>query len=172
KMKKTIALIALTSLLLVSCKKEAAVEAVAKNPNEGGINLTTSENTDMIKQMNEFASKFDTESIKKLYAPKTVIHDNLKTMTIEENMKNLIFLQSQGVTITLPKDPLVWEVVNNKPDEKTGITNYVISYYEVTFTKGDKKASVILNMNFAIKDGKIQEEWDTYDTAPLTELLK
>ncbi|MEY4085367.1 MAG: hypothetical protein RL074_1154 [Bacteroidota bacterium] len=171
-MKKTIALIALTSLLLVSCKKEAAVEAVAKNPNEGGINLTTSENTDMIKQMNEFASKFDTESIKKLYAPKTVIHDNLKTMTIEENMKNLIFLQSQGVTITLPKDPLVWEVVNNKPDEKTGITNYVISYYEVTFTKGDKKASVILNMNFAIKDGKIQEEWDTYDTAPLTELLK
>lgn len=171
-MKKIIALIALTSLLLVSCKKEAAVEAVAKNPNEGGINLTTSENTDMIKQMNEFASKFDTESIKKLYAPKTVIHDNLKTMTIEENMKNLIFLQSQGVTITLPKDPLVWEVVNNKPDEKTGITNYVISYYEVTFTKGDKKASVILNMNFAIKDGKIQEEWDTYDTAPLTELLK
>jgi hypothetical protein len=171
-MKKTIALIALTSLLLVSCKKEAAVEAVAKNPNEGGINLTTSENTDMIKQMNEFASKFDTESIKKLYAPKTVIHDNLKTMTIEENMKNLIFLQSQGVTITLPKDPLVWEVVNNKPDEKTGITNYVISYYEVTFTKGDKKSSVILNMNFAIKDGKIQEEWDTYDTAPLTELLK
>lgn len=171
-MKKTIALIALTSLLLVSCKKEAAVEAVAKNPNEGGINLTTSENTDMIKQMNEFASKFDTESIKKLYAPKTLIHDNLKTMTIEENMKNLIFLQSQGVTITLPKDPLVWEVVNNKPDEKTGITNYVISYYEVTFTKGDKKASVILNMNFAIKDGKIQEEWDTYDTAPLTELLK
>lgn len=171
-MKKTIALIALTSLLLVSCKKEAAVEAVAKNPNEGGINLTTSENTDMIKQMNEFASKFDTESIKKLYAPKTVIHDNLKTMSIEENMKNLIFLQSQGVTITLPKDPLVWEVVNNKPDEKTGITNYVISYYEVTFTKGDKKASVILNMNFAIKDGKIQEEWDTYDTAPLTELLK
>jgi len=171
-MKKTIALIALTSLLLVSCKKEAAVEAVPKNPNEGGINLTTSENTDMIKQMNEFASKFDTESIKKLYAPKTVIHDNLKTMTIEENMKNLIFLQSQGVTITLPKDPLVWEVVNNKPDEKTGITNYVISYYEVTFTKGDKKASVILNMNFAIKDGKIQEEWDTYDTAPLTELLK
>ncbi|MEY4011066.1 MAG: hypothetical protein RIT22_190, partial [Bacteroidota bacterium] len=69
-------------------------------------------------------------------------------------------------------DPLVWEAVNNKPDEKTGITNYVISYYEVTFTKGDKKASVILNMNFAIKDGKIQEEWDTYDTAPLTELLK
>lgn len=171
-MKKTIALIALTSLLFVSCKKEAAVEAVAKNPNEGGINLTTSENTDMIKQMNEFASKFDTESIKKLYIPGAVIHDNLKTMTIEENMKNLIFLQSQGVTITLPKDPLVWEVVNNKPDEKTGITNYVISYYEVTFTKGDKKASVILNMNFAIKDGKIQEEWDTYDTAPLTELLK
>ncbi|MEY4012386.1 MAG: hypothetical protein RIT22_1510, partial [Bacteroidota bacterium] len=133
-MKKTIALIALTSLLLVSCKKEAAVEAVAKNPNEGGINLTTSENTDMIKQMNEFASKFDTESIKKLYIPGAVIHDNLKSITIEENMKNLAFLQSQGVTITLPTDPLVWEAVNNKPDEKTGITNYVISYYEVTFT--------------------------------------
>lgn len=171
-MKKTIALIALTSLLLVSCKKEAAAEAVAKNPNEGGINLSNSEHTDMIKQMNEYASKYDTVNIKKLYVPKAVIHDNLKTMTIEENMKNLAVLQSQGVTIALPKDPLVWEVVNNKPDEKTGITNYVISYYEVTFTKGDKKASIILNMNFAIKDGKIQEEWDVYDSAPLTELLK
>jgi hypothetical protein len=171
-MKKTIALIALTSLLFVSCKKEAAADVVAKNPNEGGINLTTSENTDMIKQMNVFASKFDTESIKKLYVPGAVIHDNLKLMTIEENMKNLAFLQSEGVTITLPTDPLVWEAVNNKPDEKTGITNYVISYYKVTFTKGDKKASVIFNMNFAIKDGKIHEEWDTYDTAPLTELLK
>lgn len=171
-MKKTIALIAFTSLLFVSCKKEAAADVVAKNPNEGGINLTTSENTDMIKQMNVFASKFDTESINKLYVPGAVIHDNLKLMTIEENMKNLAFLQSQGVTITLPTDPLVWEAVNNKPDEKTGITNYVISYYEVTFTKGDKKASVIFNMNFAIKDGKIHEEWDTYDTAPLIELLK
>ena len=171
-MKKTIALFALTCLLFVSCKKEVATEAVAKNPNEGGINLSTSENTEMIKQMNVFASKFDTESIKKLYVPGAVIHDNLKSMTIEENMKNLASLQSQGVTITLPTDPLVWEVVNNKPDEKTGITNYVISYYEISFSKGDKKTSIMINMNFAIKDGKIHEEWDTYDTAPLTELLK
>jgi hypothetical protein len=171
-MKKTIALIALTSLLLVSCKKEVNAEVAAKNPNEDGINLSTSENTDMIKKMNEYASKFDTLSIKKLYVPKTIIHDNLKTMTIEENMKALAFLQSQGVTITLPKDPLVWEVVNNKPDEKTGITNYVISYYKIDFTRGEKKAFIIFNMNFAIKDEKIQEEWDTYDTAPLTELLK
>ncbi len=171
-MKKTIALIALTGLLFVSCKKEVAAEAAAKNPNEGGINLSTSENTDMIKQMNVLATKFDTQGIQKLYVPGAVIHDNLKTMTIDENMKNLAFLQSQGVTITMPKDPLVWEVVNNKPDEKTGITNYVISYYEVAFAKGEKKTSIMINMNFAIKDGKIQEEWDTYDTAPLAELLK
>lgn len=171
-MKKTIALIALTSLLFVSCKKEAAAEAVAKNPNEGGINLTTSENTDMIKQMNVMATQFDTQGIQKLYIPGAVVHDNLKTMTIEENMKNLAALKDQGVTITLPTDPLVWEVVNNKPDAKTGITNYVISYYKIGFTKGDKKASVLFNMNFGIKDGKIQEEWDTYDSAPLAELLK
>ncbi len=171
-MKKTIALIALSSLLLVSCKKEAAAVATAKNPNEGGVNLITSENTDMIKQMNVFASKFDTVSIKKLYAPGAVIYDNLNSMTIEKNMKNLANLQAQGVTITLPKDPLVWEAVNYKADEKTGIKNYVFSYYEVTFTKGEKKAKIIINMNFSIKDGKIQEEWDTYDTAPLTELLK
>ena len=171
-MKKTIALIALTSLLLVSCKKEVNAEVAAKNPNEDGINLSTSENTDMIKKMNEYASKFDTLSIKKLYVPNAVIHDNMNTMTIDQNMKNLASLQAQGVTITLPKDPLVWEVVNNKPDEKTGITNYVISYYEITLAKAEKKATIIFNMNFAIKDGKIQEEWDTYDTAPLTELLK
>jgi hypothetical protein len=171
-MKKIIALIALTSLLLVSCKKEVAADTAAKDPNEGGVNLITSENTDMIKQMNVFASKFDTESIKKLYAPGAVIYDNLNTMTLEENMKNLANLKSQGVTITLPKDPLVWEAVNYKADKKTGVKNYVFSYYEITFTKGEKKAKIIFNMNFSIKDGKILEEWDTYDTAPLKELLK
>lgn len=171
-MKKTIALIALTGLLFISCKKEVAGEAIATNPNQEGINLSSSENTDMIKKMNEYASIFDTESIKKLYDSKVIIHDNLKTMTIDENMKALEDLKSKGITITLPKDPLVWEVVNTKPDEKTGITNYVISYYELTFSKGDKSVSGIFNMNFAIKDGKIQEEWDTYDTAPLIEILK
>jgi len=38
-MKKTIALFALTSLLFVSCKKEVATEAVAKQPNQTGINI-------------------------------------------------------------------------------------------------------------------------------------
>ena len=104
-MKKTIALIALTSLLLVSCKKEVTAEVAAKNPNEGGINLSNSENTDMIRKMNESASKFDTESIKKLYVPNAVIHDNMNTMTIDQNMKNLASLQAQGVTIIVPKDP-------------------------------------------------------------------
>jgi hypothetical protein len=34
------------------------------------------------------------------------------------------------------------------------------------------KKSFILNQVFAIKDGKILEEWDTYDTAPMMELMK
>jgi hypothetical protein len=171
-MKKTIALIALTSLLFVSCKKEAAAEAVAKQPNQAGINIEKSANIDLVKKLVGEASSFDLVNFKSNFAPTAIIHDNRKDMTLDENLKMLEDLKASGASVSLGKDPLIWEVVNDKPDEKTGITNYIISYYEATFSKAGKSAVVVYNMNFAVKDGKIQEEWDVYDSAPIMEVLK
>lgn len=171
-MKKTIALIALTGLLFVSCKKEAAAEAVAKQPNQAGINIDKSANIDLVKKLVAEASSFDLVNFKSNFAPTAIIHDNRKDMTLDENVTMIEGLKASGVTLTLGKDPLIWEVVNDKADEKTGVTNYIISYYEATFSKGGKSVVITYNMNFAVKDGKIQEEWDTYDSAPLIALLK
>jgi PBP1b-binding outer membrane lipoprotein LpoB len=171
-MKKTIALIALTSFLFVSCKKETAAEAVAKQPNQAGINIEKSANIDLVKKVVADASSFDLVSFKSNFAPTAIIHDNRNDMTLDENVKMLEGLKTSGASVSLGKDPLIWEVVNDKPNEKTGITNYVISYYEATFSKGGKSAVVVYNMNFAVKDGKIQEEWDVYDSAPIMEVLK
>lgn len=169
-MRKTFALIALTGLLFVSCKKENS-QATAVETNQS-INIDKSANIDLVKQLASKASKFDLVAFRSHFAENAILHDNMKTLTIDENIKMLEDLKASGTVFTLGKKPLIWEVVNSQPDEKTGITNYVISYYEATFTRGKKSVTIGYNMNFAIKDGKVQEEWDTYDSAPLTELLK
>ena len=172
-MKKTIALIALTGLLFISCKKEETkAHAEVKNPNQFGINIGKSDNIELIKKLNVMASTFDLVNFKSNFADKAILHDNMNDVTIDENVKMLETLKSQGITVTLDEKPLIWESINDKPDEKTGITNYVICYYEVTFARNGKSAKINYNMIFAMKDGKVQEEWDTYDTAPIAELLK
>ena len=169
-MKKTIAILALTGLLFVSCKNGDTV--AAKLPNQDGVNISKSANIDLVKKLVDQASKFDLVNFKANFAPNAILHDNRKKLTLDENVKTLEDLKAKGGSFTPGKDPLIWEIVNDKPDAKTGITNYVISYYEATFSKAGKSVVVEYNMNFAIKDGKIQEEWDTYDSAPIMELLK
>ena len=172
-MKKTIALIALTGLLFISCKKEETkAHAEVKNPNQFGINIGKSDNIELIKKLNVMASTFDLVNFKSNFADKAILHDNMNDVTIDENVKMLEAMKAKGMTVTLDEKPLIWESINDKPDEKTGITNYVQCYYEVTFARNGKSAKINYNMIFAMKDGKVQEEWDTYDTAPIAELLK
>ena len=66
---------------------------------------------------------------------------------------------------------MIWEEINFKADEK-GVTNYVLAYCTNTWTKGDKSIDIVTFQVDAIKDGKIVEEWNVYDSAPLMELLK
>ena len=172
-MKKTIALIALTGLLFISCKKEETkAPAEVKNPNQFGINIGKSDNIELIKKLNVMASTFDLVNFKSNFADKAILHDNMNDVTIDDNVKMLEGMKAKGMTVTLGEKPLIWESINAKPDEKTGVTNYVLCYYEVTFARNGKSAKIVYNMIFAMKDGKVQEEWDTYDTAPITELLK
>jgi predicted ester cyclase len=48
----------------------------------------------------------------------------------------------------------------------------VFTYYDATFSRGGKSVVINYNMIFAIKDGKVVEEWDIYDSAPIMNLLK
>lgn len=172
-MKKTIALIALTGLLFISCKKEEnAAPVKAKNPDEYGVMIKKSANIEMVKKLTAMATSLDFENFKANFAPNAVIHDNRKDITIDENINVLKDIKAKGMTLTLGNDPLIFEHVNYKADEKTGVSNYIFTYYDATFARGGKSVVINYNMIFAIKDGKVVEEWDIYDSAPIMELLK
>jgi predicted ester cyclase len=66
-------------------------------------------------------------------------------------------------------DP-IWEIVN-KVASPNGVTNYVISFQQTTYKKGGKEVKVIVNVVNGMKDGKIVEEWDIYDTKPMMDLI-
>ena len=57
-MKKTIALITLTGLLFISCKKEETkAPAELKNPSQFGINIDKSDNIELVKKLNVISIK-------------------------------------------------------------------------------------------------------------------
>ena len=96
-MKKTIALIALTGLLFVSCKKEATTDSttpeIPKTAN--GYTLPTSENIDFLKKCNAAWVAGNVAEYKSYYADDVVFHDNNKPTTLAENVAiNSEFLKS------------------------------------------------------------------------------
>ena len=172
-MKKTISLIALVGLLFISCKKEGTASAVeAKNPDQIGITVSKSANIEMVKKLTAMAENSEFQNFKANFAPNAVIHDNMKDISIDENIKILEDIKANGMTISLSKKPLIWEIINDKANKKTGVKNYVFTYYDATFSRGGKSVVINYNMIFAIKDGKVVEEWDIYDSAPIMNLLK
>ena len=70
----------------------------------------------------------------------------------------------------LEKINAILETVGNKPDD-IGITNYVNVYFDASLISATKKVTTRFNVVFAFKNGKIVREWDTYDSAPLMEVL-
>jgi hypothetical protein len=172
-MRKTIYLIALVGALFISCKKEGTASTVeSKNPDQIGITVSKSANIEMVKKLTAMAENSDFPNFKANFAPKAVIHDNMNDISIDENIKMLEDIKANGMTISLSKKPLIWEIINDKADEKTGVKNYVFTYYDATFSRGGKSVVINYNMIFAIKDGKVVEEWDIYDSAPILNLLK
>jgi hypothetical protein len=172
-MKKTISLIAIAIMLFTSCKKEEKPSTVeAKNPDQFGVMVKKSANIEMVKKLIAMAENSDFANFKANFAPNAVIHDNMNDITIDENIKMLEDFKANGMTISLSKDPLIWENINDEPNKKTGVKNYVFTYYDATFSKGGKSVVINYNMIFGIKDGKVVVEWDIYDTAPIMGLLK
>jgi len=169
-MKKVLLSLFLGTLLL-GCQTKTENPMVV-NPHQTGINLDSSANIDIVKKANQYAMNYATDDMKSLYADSAIVNDNLTKQSIAQNVEMLKGMQKAGITITMEPNPLIWEVVNDKADSLTHIKNYVITYYVFNFSKGTKKVKIQMNQAFACINGKIQQEWDTYDTAPLAELMK
>ena len=175
-MKKNLALLALSGLLLFSCKKEdvkTTEKVVTPNEipaNSNGYNVSKSTKIDLIKKCADAWVNGDFEEYEKYYATNAIIHDNKIGSTVSENVAANKEFQKKNIKPTVEYN-VIWEAVNYKADEK-GIKNFVFSHQTVTWKKVSKTIKVISFQIVAVKDGKIVEEWNIYDSVPFTEFIK
>lgn len=170
-MKKIVYCVIITTTLF-ACQSKTNTDASNKFPeNATGYNLDSTANTDIVLKTVKAMEAMDTVAYRSFYASDAVFHDNLDSMSLDQNVSLINLFKSKGVVVKITSTAPIWELVNNKPSS-TGVTNYVISYQFGEFTKGDKTVKVVMNTVDAFKDGKIVEEWITYDTRKIYELLK
>ncbi|MDF5691327.1 hypothetical protein [Aquirufa aurantiipilula] len=169
-MNKIIYLLLASSILLACAKKEEANSP--KMPNQNGYTVITSENIDMVKKFNDLAIAFDTAAMRAMYSsPQDTINDNLMKLTVGQSLQNLAQLNAAHIKPTIKKYGALWETINDEPNPK-GVKNIVIAYIIMNLNNGKESKDVLLQQVCAIKDGKIVEEWDVYDTKPFEELMK
>ena len=150
----------------------STASATASVPAEAfGYTLNSSENINTVKKAINAGTNFDTTTFKTLYSDTATIYDNRTKQTVVDNMKMASVFKSKGVTMKVESIGDIWETISFKPDSRD-FTDYVNVYFDASFIKGTQKSTVRVNAVFALKDGKIVREWDTYDSAPVMEMLK
>lgn len=170
-MKKILYYLVIATSLNACQTKTVDSESADFTANTTGYNLDSTENTATVLKAVKAMETLDTNTYRSLYAADAIFHDNLDTTNLDENIALVSSFKTNGIDFKITSVAPIWELVNKKASP-TGVTNYVISYQYAEFTKGDKKVKVIMNSVDAFKDGKIVEEWNTYDTRNILELLK
>jgi hypothetical protein len=169
-MKKLLLGLIVTASLFACTNPKETSTATAALPNTTGYTVDSSANIDLIKKSNTAGSTGDLETYKSTYSDSAVFHDNLKKITLSDNLEMVAQFKKSGLTFSIEYGAL-WETINNKADEK-GVSHYVLGYLTVNFKKGDKSVKVGQFQIDAVKDGKIVEEWIVYDPTELMSLMK
>lgn len=162
---------AIASIAIFSCSPEKGV-SVESDSNVIGQSLDSSANVDAIKASFKDVLAYDTTSYKAKYADSAIFHDNMTDMTLSENLDIIKKAKALGISIKFDSIDAIWEEVLNKPNEN-GIKNGVISFATATWTRDGKSVTVkVCQVDAFNKDGKIVEEWLTYDTSGLSALMQ
>lgn len=156
---------------IVACQPKVENTASPIPAEAFGYTLNSSENINTVKKALDAGVASDSAVFVQIYADSAAIYDNMNKQTIFDNMKMAALFKSKGITMKLEKINDIWETVSFKPDSRQ-FTDYVNVYFDASFTKGTQKNTIRVNAVFGFKDGKIVTEWDTYDSAPILELMK
>ena len=170
-MKKLFYLLVITTTFIACQTKKETSPSSDAPANALGYNLDSTENTAKVQEMINQLNGMDTAKYRSFYAADAIFHDNLDSTTLDQNINMFNSFKANGISIKVTSVGPIWELVNKKASP-TGVTNYVISYQYADFSKGDKTVKVVINSVDAFKDGKIVEEWNTYDTRKIVELMK
>jgi hypothetical protein len=169
-MKKFILACLLVSTIIACSPKTETASTFTAPKDLSSYNLDSSANIDLVKKMMTAFEAGDSVTYRSCYADTVKFHDNQLEMTLDQNVANFSFIKSNGLTFKVLSIAPIWEIVN-KEAAADGITNYVMSFVTMVYTKGDKEVKITTNMVTGMKDGKIMEEWDLYDTKQLLELV-
>jgi hypothetical protein len=169
-MKKFILACLVVSTIIACSPKTETASTFAAPADLNSYNLDSSANIDLVKKMIVAFEAMDSATYRACYADTAKVHDNGKDMTLDQNIGNFSYMKSNGLTFKVLSIEPIWEIVN-KEAAADGITNYVMSFLTIVYKKGDKEAKVTSSMVTGMKDGKIVEEWDLYDTKPLMDLV-
>jgi hypothetical protein len=169
-MKKFILACLVVSTIIACSPKTETASTFAAPADLNSYNLDSSANIDIVKKMMTAFEAGDSVTYRSCYADTVKFHDNQLEMTLDQNVANFSFIKSNGLTFKVLSIAPIWEIVN-KEAAADGITNYVMSFVTMVYTKGDKEVKITTNMVTGMKDGKIMEEWDIYDTKQLLELV-
>ena len=155
----------------IACSPKTETASSFKVPADlTSYNIDSTANTELVKKMVVAFETGDSVTYRSCYADSVKFHDNLKDMTLEQNLGYFNFFKSNNLTVrTITIEP-IWEIVN-KEASPNGVTNYVISFQNTIYKKGDKEVKVMVSMVDGIKDGKIVEEWSIYDSKAMMELI-
>lgn len=170
-MRRILFLFALSAIILASCESKKEGTPATETPKGTGYTLDSSANIELVKKLNAAFPAGDSATVYACYSDSAKVHDNLHVMSIKDNFHEFQGLVKQGLNFKVSKFNALFEVVNYKPTNE-GYTNYVVAWVNLSLSKGTKSIEVQMNQAFAIKDGKIAEEWDTYDTGGLMGLMK
>jgi len=170
-MKKFILACLVVSTIIACSPKTETASTFAAPADLNSYNLDSSANIDIVKKMVVAFETGDSVTYRSCYADSVKFHDNLRDMTLEQNLGYFNFFKLNNLTVkTITIEP-IWEIVN-KEASPNGVTNYVISFQNTIYKKGDKEVKVMVSMVDGIKDGKIVEEWSIYDSKAMMELIE
>lgn len=169
---KKIILLLFASILFYACSEKKANDSVLKEPNQNGYTVIKSENIELVKKFNEKAFALDTAAVRAAYSSENdTIHDNINKINVNENVQLLGKLKSSNVKFTIKNYGALWETINDEANPK-GVRNFVIAYIVLNVSNSKTNKDILFHQVCAVKDGKIVEEWDVYDSKILDELLK
>ena len=156
---------------IIACSPKTETASTFAVPEDvNSYNLDSSANIDLVKKMVVAFETGDSATYRSLYADSAIFHDNGSDMTLDQNVVLFNYFKSNNVTVKVEKVDPIWEIVN-KEASPNGITNYVMSFQHTVYKKGDKEVKVIVSVVNGMKDGKIVEEWDLYNTKPMLDLM-
>jgi len=169
-MKKFILACLVVSTIIACSPKTETASTFAAPADLNSYNLDSSANIDIVKKMVVAFEAMDSATYRSLYADSAIFHDNGTDMTLDQNVVLFNYFKSNGVSVKMEKVDPIWEIVN-KEASPNGVTNFVMSFQHTIYKKGDKEVKVIVSVVNGIKDGKIVEEWDLYNTKPMLDLM-